>query len=389
MDMVEQATRVNAEHADRMLLTQQNAMRKLKDKSGDEEKDDLCLPTLPPRNNYLSLSGHFWSCCDGTKRGTPARRACGHHAHKECIESSTAPPCSLCQPSDSECDDRDSDIYYDTDEQDAVEEDALAARLEEDAALNVEISQHQSALKFVQIKGTNITLSSPNFELANDHVSQIKDAHIELLRKNLSAKLVLAEKINPFKIFLPERLCIQIKRLDEDFDLDSLAQLVCDDESFIDYLDAIKYGEAEIELISGMFEHALDQRALMIEWQTFRYKLGEAWRCKLKYKAVCGLYLNDDVWTTSNPNLSIIFTILVVLALSSVNTERAFSGMNIIKTWLTNRMSVSLVSDVLLLKEAKLCPWDRWTVRVVATQFLEQIVDEFKKIKERRGPRGV
>ncbi len=61
--------------------------------------------------------------------------------------------------------------------------------------------------------------------------------------------------------------------------------------------------------------------------------------------------------------------------------KRGFSLMNILKYWLTNRMRVSLVSDIMMIKNAK------WTVQYVIEKWSTSITDKFEKIKDRKGPR--
>ena len=158
------------------------------------------------------------------------------------------------------------------------------------------------------------------------------------------------------------------------------------DQEVMDYMDEIKYGEEDIIALCALFPDTLDETEALIEWEAFRYNLAQGYRTKMQYKPFYGLYLNDRVWRQSNMYMSIIATIMIVLTLSSCNTERVFSIMNIIKTFLTNRLDVSLVNDILILHEARLCSSDAWTVKVVVEQYGQEIVRRFKKIKKRRGP---
>ena len=80
-----------------------------------------------------------------------------------------------------------------------------------------------------------------------------------------------------------------------------------------------------------------------------------------------------------NSDLNVLVIMLIVVCLASVNCERGFSIMNIIKHILSNRMRVSLVSAIMSIKDSD------WTITGDLMENEDKILTEFKSQKERRG----
>ena len=209
-------------------------------------------------------------------------------------------------------------------------------------------------------------------------MAEIKEAHIDALREQMRIKLVLAERVAKLKFLIPALILDFIKAAKPELSEDALASL--SDEAAIDLMDELHFGDSEIDAMVAAFPELFDLDELHAEWRSFRHKLVSGHRNQREYKPFYESYLRRSKWKSQNPNLATLVTILVVVALSSCNTERAFSAMNFIKFWLTNRLQISLVSDIMSLKECG------WTMDEVVGTFGKAIITKFQAIKPRRGP---
>eukprot|EP01083_Nonionella_stella_P072166 194393_1 len=158
----------------------------------------------------------------------------------------------------------------------------------------------------------------------------------------------------------------------EDYDL------FTSDEEIIEYLKRIKYGESHIEKIRTIFPDLMDYDSLLQEWTAHRHHVFIAHLKDLGYKRFWTQYLRNDVWMEANPDLTILSLILVVICLASVNCERGFSLMNIIKGILSNRLRVELVCDLMTIKGSG------WGVQFVVDELGDVVIERFKAMKKRR-----
>eukprot|EP01083_Nonionella_stella_P227095 806007_1 len=80
----------------------------------------------------------------------------------------------------------------------------------------------------------------------------------------------------------------------------------------------------------------------------------------------------------SNKYVHIVGLVLEIVCLASVNCERGFSLMNIIKTFLSNRLRVCLVSDLMTIKSSE------WKLDYVVDVLGDEIIGKYNAMKERR-----
>ena len=128
-----------------------------------------------------------------------------------------------------------------------------------------------------------------------------------------------------------------------------------------------------------MFPHIFEKERLICEWRLYRTGLYKANRNKQKYDHFWSQFLFDAAWTKSNPNLYILVSMMIVICLASVNCERGFSTMVIIKSSTRNTFLVSTVRHVMLIQKSK------WNMNDWLGH-LSLIVGKFRDMKERRGP---
>ena len=100
---------------------------------------------------------------------------------------------------------------------------------------------------------------------------------------------------------------------------------------------------------------------------------------KIKYRTFWYQYTSNDDCVESNEHLNTLVVMLIVVCLASVNCERGFSLMNIIKYWLSNRMRTELVDAILSIKDSG------WTLNDEILLHEKKIINKFKANKKRRG----
>ena len=204
-----------------------------------------------------------------------------------------------------------------------------------------------------------------------------KKNHINILTKQLKGKLVLAKTIKLFQFLIPKHVLKIIIELDSSFEIKQYSSLT-PKQVVIDLFNDLKYGEKYIEKICKLFPSLLDENELLIQCKTYRHHLLYAYFNNIKYTKYWYLYTSNEEWIGDNEDLYILVSMLIVVCLSSVNCERGFSQMNIIKSILSNRMLVNLVCAILTIKQSG------WPLSNEILFYEDQIIEQFKEQKSRR-----
>eukprot|EP01083_Nonionella_stella_P268015 905692_1 len=276
---------------------------------------------------------------------------------------------SIC-PSLSSCQDLPkSDVLYDWTDEDEDEE---AVHPNEEA-----VHPNDAIKTNVCFAGSNIILYERS-RSAEARVQKIKEDYIDTLVEQLKLKVVLAKKIALFKFLSPHYIVMTCTELDNEFKIEDY-DLFTSDEQIIEYLNRIKYGESHIDKIRIIFPDLMDYDALKQEWTAHRHHVFIGHLKDLGYKQFWSQYLRNDGWTEANPDLTILALVLVVICLASVNCERGFSLMNIIKSILSNRLRVELVCDLMTIKGSG------WSVDFAVDEKGDVVIDKYKQMKTRRG----
>ena len=345
----------------------------------------------PPINNYVTNeSGAMWVCCTGVSFYNQPHIQCGknkkHFEHRRCLKQSdidewkkskSAYQCRLCSDDDYfeiDAPARDSDPNYESEDDEDENNDFQPPNA------NSNNENEPPALRKIYhcFEDTNIVLYGTSAD--KQYVQRIKTNHISSLVRNLNSKLVLAKNISLFSFLSPNKVIRVILQVHKDIhfkpsDYDTFTK----DQVIDEYFQSIQYGESQINEICSMFPHIFEKERLICEWRLYRTGLYKANRNKQKYDHFWSQFLFDAAWTKSNPNLYILVSMMIVICLASVNCERGFSTMGIIKSSTRNTFLVSTVRHVMLIQKSK------WNMNDWLGH-LSLIVGKFRDMKERRGP---
>eukprot|EP01083_Nonionella_stella_P177051 621229_1 len=141
---------------------------------------------------------------------------------------------------------------------------------------------------------------------------------------------------------------------------------------------SIDYGMKYLDEIQAILPVLVDWKVVRDEWTMHRHHVFIGHLQGLNYRQCWQQFLRDDGWNESNAQLRIAGLALEIVCLASVNCERGFSLMNIIKTFLSNRLRVCLVSDLMTIKSSE------WKLDYVVDVLGDEIIGKYNAMKERR-----
>lgn len=207
-------------------------------------------------------------------------------------------------------------------------------------------------------------------------IDRVVLSYLEVLIGSLEERVKTSKIISLFKVFIPDYAFIEICCSKQNYTKSDYASK----RERKKMLKEIKFGEKQIKKIGELFSF-IDAVQLMKEWKQFRIEILDA------SENSSWTFLSWTKYVLCNPNFAQYEMIIEAVAAmtvaptSSVNCERGFSLMNLIKTYLLNGLQTNALNDRMVIASNKKEYNIEW--------FMEnklKIAELFEKMKARKGP---
>ena len=247
------------------------------------------------------------------------------------------------------------------------------------AVIDDQQSGSESHQKYARWRDTNIYFT--NYDEAHDgYIDEVMLDYLEALIASFKERVKTAKNLSLFKILLPEFTLAIIFRLKSDF---NCREYEGDCKRAVKkFLRTICFGDEQIKKIGNLFDF-VDSSQLLNEWDSFRVILYLAATNKQKwtFQSWTQSILTNESHQENYPMIVSCFAVLVVSPSTSVNCERGFSLMNLIKTYLLNRLLTEQLNNRMTIASNKKQYGIGWYM-----DRQNEIAQRFNSIKDRRGP---